>query len=187
MWLLPSLAIGFALELVARTLGRALPSSAPALSIGLMMVAGVTLGGKLDDGLRYLDSGAPSARHFVEERAGDRDVIVVLSSATWHYAAQPGVTVDIQPAPDTEIGFLPRLVDRRMWIQTPASTWDGSVEQLQQRLTGAPRVFILNGFVGVGDHAIPRLEAALAPLGYRQRPGLEASVFEVSLWERDSG
>ena len=189
LWLLPSLAVGlaFGIELVSRGLRRALPSIAPVLPIVLVVVTGVVLSAKVDDRLGYLDSGAASARRFVEERAGDRDLIVVLPNATWHYAAQPGVRVQIQPAPETGQGFVPRLVDPRMWVQTPPSTWDGSVEQLERRLNGAPRVFILNGFAGVGDQAVPRLEAALASLGYRQRPGFEASVFEVSLWARDSG
>jgi hypothetical protein len=186
LWLLPSLAIGlaFALELVARVVRRNLPSSAPALSIGLVVVAGVVVGGKLDDGLLYLDSGAPSTRRFVEERAGDRDLIVVLSSAVWHYAAQPGVRVDIQPAPDTEIGFLPRLVDPRVWVQTP--TWNGSTEQLQQRLVGARRVFVLDGIAGSGAQIVTKFDKALASLGYRQRPGSATSIFRVFVWERTS-
>jgi hypothetical protein len=188
LWLVPSLAIGlaFSLELVVRALGRALPSAALPLSIGLFVVAGVVVATRFDNPYIYLDSGAPSARRFVEEHAGDRDVIIVLPTATWHYAAQPGVPVDIVPAPKTDVGFQPRLVDPRMWVQAPPSAWDGSVEQLRRRVGAAPQVFILTVFAGWGNLG-DRLEAALASLGYRQRPGLVASAFEVSVWERPTG
>jgi hypothetical protein len=141
---------------------------------------------RFDNPYIYLDSGAPSAHRFVEEHAGDRDVIIVLPTATWHYAAQPGVPVDIVPAPETDVGFQPRLVDPRMWVQAPPSAWDGSVEQLRRRVGAAPQVFILTVFAGWGNLG-DRLEAALASLGYRQRPGLVASAFEVSVWERPTG
>jgi hypothetical protein len=185
LWLVPSLALGlaFSLELVTRSLGRVLSSAALPVSIGLVVVAGVVVATRIDDQHTYLDSGAPSAHRFVEERAGDRDVIIVLPTATWHYAAQPGVPVDIVPAPETDVGFLPRLADPRMWVQTPPSAWDGSVEQLRRRVGAAPRVFVLNGVAGWGDLG-DRLGATLASLGYTQRPGIVASVFEVSVWER---
>jgi hypothetical protein len=188
LWLLPTLAVGlaFAAELVARGIRRTLPRAALPLSLAFVVLAGGVLARDIDDAPRYFDSGAPTALDFVEERADDRDVIVVLPTATWSYAAEPGVPVDIRPTPDGDVGFVPRLLDPRAWELAP-SAWDGSVEQLRERLTGAPRVFILNGFVGYADQVILPLERGLAALGYRQRPGTEASVFMVSLWERAGG
>jgi len=188
LWLLPSLAVGlaFALELAARALRRIAPPTALPLSIGLVLIAGIVLARKLDDAPPYVDTGARSARSFIEERGGDRDLLFMLPTATWSYAAEPGVRVGIQANPDRPNGFSPRLRDTRVWEQAP-SAWDGSVEQLQRRLASAPRVFIVNGFVGYGDQVVPELEAALTALGYRQRPALQEAVFEVSLWEHTAG
>jgi hypothetical protein len=165
-------------------LRRIVPSMVLPLSVAVLLVAGVVLARKLDDGYSYLDSGARSAHDFVEQKDGNRDVIVVLPNATWHYAAVPGVSVDIQSTPERDIGFQPRLLDGRIWVQTESSGWDGSTAHLRRRLGAAPRVFILDGLVGFGDQMARALETALASLGYTQRPGLEASVFKVSLWER---
>jgi hypothetical protein len=188
LWLLPTLAVGlaFASEFVTRAVRRILPRATLPLSLAFVVLAGAILVRDIDDAPRYFDSGAPTAFDFLEERADDRDVIIVLPTATWSYAAEPGVPVDIRPTPDADVGFVPRLLDPRAWELAP-SDWDGSVEQLRERLTGAPRVFILNGFVGYADQVIPRLERGLTSLGYRQLPGMEVSVFKVSLWERPAG
>jgi hypothetical protein len=186
LWLVPSLAVGlaFGLDHIAALLRRIVPSMVLPLSVAVILVTGVVLARKLDDGYLYLDSGARSAHDFVEQKDGDRDVIVVLPNATWHYAAVPGVSVDIQSTPERDIGFQPRLLDARIWVQTESSGWDGSTAQLRRRLGAAPRVFILDGLVGYGDQMVPALETSLASLGYTRRPGLEASAFKVSLWER---
>jgi hypothetical protein len=186
LWLLPSLAVGlaFAFDLFVRAARRRVPATALPLSVGLVLVAGVVVAVKVDDAPPYLDSGARSANRFIDERAGDRDVVVVLPMATWSYAALPDVDVRVEPAPRTANGFVPRLVDPRVWVHSGPAAWDGTIAQLRQRLAATPRVFIVNGFVGFGDGVVPEMEAALASLGYRQRPGVEASVFAVSLWER---
>jgi hypothetical protein len=189
LWLVPSLAVGlaFGLDLIAAVLRRVAPAAALPLSIGVVLFAGVVLALKLDDAPPYLNTGARSAHRFVEERLDDRDLIFVLASADWTYAAEPGVSVDTVPDSDADVGFRPRLVDPRVWAQSSPSAWDGSLGQLSRHLAGAPQVFIVNGFIGYGDQVVPRLEAALASLGYQERPGVEPSVFKVSVWDRGAG
>jgi hypothetical protein len=187
LWLLPSLAVGlaFALEFVVRSVRRTVPPITPLLSVGVVILAGIVVALKVDDAPRYAGSGARSAHQFVEERGGDRDLIISLPN-NWHYAAEPGVPVDVRPTPDHAVGFSARLLDPRVWELSGPTAWDGSVEQLRPRLTGDPKVFVLRGFVGFGDQMLSRAEAALASLGYEERPGLQANVFGVSVWERPS-
>jgi hypothetical protein len=184
LWLLPSLALGlaFALELAHRVLSRTLPSAVLPLSIGFLFIAGVVLARNVDDAPRYLDTGARSAQRWVEERRNDQDLVVALPTATWSYAAEPGVDVRIRSAPDTLTGFSPQLSDPRVWEYVGPSAGEVSVEQLARRLGGARQVFVLHGFVGYGDRVVTQLEAQLTSLGYQDRGGLEVSVFRVSQW-----
>jgi hypothetical protein len=186
LWLIPSLAAGFAfvLDAAVRALRRRIPGSSSAVAAVAVVLAVVVLGVDIGDAPDYPSTGAETAHAIVERRNGPDDLVILLQNARWTYAAVPGVDIDIAADHDAYNGYEPVFVDERLWVQDVGTSWDGTRAEMQERTDGVDRVVIVNGFVGLFDADAPKMGQVLRSLGFHEKRVLRPSDYQVSVWER---
>lgn len=183
LWLVPAVVGGLALggDMAVRTV-TARWGSGPARVLAAALLVG-TLVIVVEHRPRtiYLDPGSVTTARFTDEALRDGDVLILLESATWPYAAEPSADAGIRSDPTTLQGFVPTFTRPRTFFTT---SWDGSTDVLAHRVDGADRVVVLNGWIGLGEHLLPELEAALTTLGFAPIDEHSDGLFEATVWDR---
>jgi hypothetical protein len=190
LWLLPSVLVGLAfageraLELARRR--------GPTASRRLAVVAGVSVAaiviGALRHDVTYPSPGSETVAAAIDGR-GERDLVLVMETARWSYAAVPGAPFDLVPDEGSMVGYVPVLRDEGLEMVNPAMTWLGSAAELRIAAGPAPGVawdclVLVEGATGVFDAIRSDMDPSFVGAGFEQVDVSTAGASSVEVWQR---
>lgn len=149
IWLIPSLVVGLAMfvettiDLAARIRPRLrLPLVGFWLAIGIVVIVAGSGIRPTDATSDFTNVGTRSSSALVAELTGPNDTVIVSPFLWFSYAAEPGVSVEIESDETQLSGFFPFPAEDRIWVQVKDDVWDGSVSQMEARVAASERVVL---------------------------------------------
>jgi hypothetical protein len=185
LWLIPAVAIGLAVSIQAirgRLAGRRQLAFAFD-AVAFVAAAAVLVVGLARDPVAYPFPGARSATEFVQSHLGPRDALLIAYRSNWSFATESRFPSDVQPTPESSIGFQPEYPDPRVHYL------DISVDssQVAPKVAHADRVFVYYmgpPFSESEAQLRPRLAASLSSLGFTPQSTPSFQYATVQLWTR---
>lgn len=182
LWMLPSLLFGlaWALDGIRSLLARRQPTLGPVAG-GVVLAAAVLVAAvHVDDPRPYPLPGMGTLAREVRASVDDDTMVIVLPSAAWTLAAEPGIPVRLEAVPDSHQGFVVAWRDPR---------WDGlSLTGFPNRFRAAldevDRVVVVNGLVGFGDGGLPAAETIFRERGFRKVVDDDHGTAHLDIWQR---